>query len=71
MEHYIYLGTYTQKGSQGIYGMTVSPEGKLISGPELVAEQPSPTYFYLSHDHKMLYTVSEPERKGTDLRLQD
>ena len=61
MDHYyIYLGTYTNKGSKGIYGMKISADGKLMEEPELLAEQPSPTYFYLSKDRKLLYAVSEP-----------
>ncbi len=59
-EYYIYLGTYTNKGSEGIYGMRISQDGKLIAEPQLLAAQPSPTYFYLSHDRQYLYAVSEP-----------
>ena len=59
-EYYIYLGTYTNKGSKGIYGMQISEEGKLMGEVELLAEQPSPTYFYLSRDRRRLYAVSEP-----------
>jgi len=59
-EYYIYLGTYTNKGSEGIYGMRISEEGKLIDQLQLMAEQPSPTYFYLSKDRCFLYAVSEP-----------
>lgn len=59
-EYYIYLGTYTNKGSKGIYGMRITEEGKLAEQLQLLAEQPSPTYFYLSHDRRRLYAVSEP-----------
>ena len=59
-EYYIYLGTYTNKGSKGIYGMRISEEGKLMEGLRLLAEQPSPTYFYLSRNRQFLYAVSEP-----------
>ena len=59
-EYYIYLGTFTNKGSKGIYGMRISQEGKLLREPELLSEQPSPTYFYLSRDCRFLYAVSEP-----------
>lgn len=59
-EYYIYLGTYTTKDSKGIYGMRISEEGKLVEELQLMAEQPSPTYFYLSKDRSLLYAVSEP-----------
>jgi len=59
-EYYIYLGTYTNKGSKGIYGMRISQEGKLMEEPQLLAEMPSPTYFYLSRDRRFLYAVAEP-----------
>lgn len=58
--YFIYLGTQTQKDSKGIYGMRISSEGKLLEPPRLLAEQPSPTYFYLSRDRSWLYAVSEP-----------
>lgn len=59
-EYYIYLGTYTNKGSKGIYGMRISQEGKLMEEPQLLAEMPSPTYFYLSRNRHFLYAVAEP-----------
>jgi 6-phosphogluconolactonase len=59
-EYYIYLGTYTNKDSKGIYGMRISQEGKLIEELKLLAEQPSPTYFYLSRNRRFLYAASEP-----------
>ena len=59
-EYYIYLGTYTNKGSKGIYGMRISEEGKLLEELQLLAAQPSPTYFYLSRDRQLLYAASEP-----------
>ncbi|MCI8633232.1 MAG: lactonase family protein [Lachnospiraceae bacterium] len=65
-QYYIYLGTQTHKTSKGIYGMRISADGKLEEGPQLLAEQPSPTYFYVSRAHDFLYAVSEPgeEEKG-------
>lgn len=59
-QYYIYLGTQTNKGSKGIYGMSISADGKLEEQPQLLMQQPSPTYFYLNHNRDFLYAVSEP-----------
>ena len=58
--HDIYLGTQTTKGSKGIYRMRISADGRLQGELELLAEQPSPTYFYLTRDRQHLFAVSEP-----------
>ena len=40
--YYIYLGTQTQKGSKGIYGLIMDERGQMLTKPKLLAEQPSP-----------------------------
>ena len=55
------IGTYTDKGSRGIYRTTFSEEG--FSEPELVVEMDNPSFLALSEDGKYLYAVSEG---GTD-----
>ena len=56
---YCYVGTYTEKGSSGIYGLAVE-QGKFTGKPELLAEQVSPSYLYLNREGTILYAASEP-----------
>ena len=59
-QYTMWIGTQNPKEDAGIYQFTFSEEGKILEEPKLAAKQPSPTYFYLSQDGKMLYAVSEP-----------
>lgn len=57
MDQYVYIGTYTERGSQGIYGFWLYDDGR-ASEPKLLAEEVSPTY--LCQRGKLLYAVGEP-----------
>lgn len=67
MSYLFYLGDYTDQKSdadapkaEGIYRFTVSDQGKVEKGPQLVVKTMSPSYFAQSDDRKFLYTVEEP-----------
>lgn len=67
MSYQVLLGCYTNqninteaKPAEGIYLLTITEEGRLAKEPELLAEQSSPTYFYLKQSGDILYAVSEP-----------
>ncbi len=55
----VYVGTYTDKGSKGIYAYRLdSKTGKLIS-LGVAAETPNPTFLALHPNHRYLYAVNE------------
>ncbi len=60
MKDYIYVGTYTNKGSKGIYGFLYDGDRDVCSDAELLADMVSPTYLTLNHQKTVLYAVSEP-----------
>jgi 6-phosphogluconolactonase len=55
-----YIGTYTDKSSQGIYGIKRNPETGEFSDPELYAEAVSPTYLAANPERTTLYAACEP-----------
>ena len=40
----VYVGTYTEKNSKGIYRLEMDAATGKLSGKELVAETPNPTF---------------------------
>lgn len=61
MKNRLFIGTYTQQSSRGIYQIIVDM-GYAQEGPlKLVAEMISPTYLLLSQNEKVLYAVSEAQ----------
>lgn len=69
MKNRLFIGTYTQQNSRGIYQITMdmgyAPETPL----KLVAEMISPTYLIVSGNGKILYAASEAQ-PGIRGRLQ-
>lgn len=61
-ETFLAIGTYTGRGSQGIYGMTMDKNGKFRGEVRLLAEQESPSYMCINRSKTVLYAVSEPDR---------
>lgn len=61
MKNRLFIGTYTQQNSRGIYQITMdmgyAPETPL----KLVAEMISPTYLIVSGNGEILYAVSEAQ----------
>ena len=61
MKNRLFIGTYTQQSSRGIYQIIVDM-GYAQEGPlKLVAEMISPTCLLLSQNEKVLYAVSEAQ----------
>ena len=54
----IFLGTYTKKGSRGIYTVRLDAASGALSAPTLVAETPDPAWLTLSPDKKFLYALA-------------
>ncbi|MFZ0594993.1 MAG: lactonase family protein [Bryobacteraceae bacterium] len=55
----LYVGTYTNKTSKGIYAFRFQSESGDLMPLGLVAETPNPTYLALSANHRFLYAVNE------------
>lgn len=58
------LGTYTRKGSQGIYKMSLHEEEKKMKDLELMEELSNPTYLDTSSDDSLLFSVLKADEKG-------
>ena len=57
-DYRFFAGTYTRGQSEGIYRVTLSPEGKLLQA-RLVAKTENPSFLALSPDKKFLLAVNE------------
>lgn len=55
----LFVGTYTDAGSEGIYRLSFDPDRGELSSPRLAAATASPSYLVLSEDKKLLYSVGE------------
>lgn len=55
--HRIFIGTYTKKGSRGIYSVALARSSGALGAPEVAAEAPNPTFLALSPDSRFLYAV--------------
>jgi 6-phosphogluconolactonase len=55
----VYFGTYTSKGSRGIYTATFDPATGKLGRAELAAESPEPSFLAVARDGKHLYAVNE------------
>lgn len=62
----IYVGTYTDGESRGIYLMEFDPVAASFSSPRLVAEAKNPTFFAWHPSLPVLFTVSETDTVGPD-----
>lgn len=61
----VYVGTYTQRGSKGIYVAELHPETGALSAPKLVAETRDPSFLAIHPSRKYLYAANETvEYKG-------
>jgi len=59
MSHALFIGTYTNSGSKGIYAVSFDPATGRFDAPQVAAETTSPTYLAFSPDQRHLYAVSE------------
>lgn len=55
----VYLGTYTNKGSKGIYLARLDTATGKLSAPELAAEIANPTFLAITPSMKYLYAANE------------
>lgn len=60
----VYFGTYTGKGSEGIYHALFNEETGELGEGKLVARTESPTWLDFSPDGRMLYTTDSPGDEG-------
>jgi 6-phosphogluconolactonase len=59
-----YVGTYTKRGSKGIYSFTLDVENGTLSSVKEAAHVDNPTYLTLSKDEKYLYSVAKVGEEG-------
>jgi 6-phosphogluconolactonase len=55
----VYIGTYTEHGSQGIYVCDFDPASGHLSSPRLAAEISQPSFLAAATSQKFLYAVNE------------
>jgi 6-phosphogluconolactonase len=60
----IYLGTYTDGASRGIYRLTLDPGKARLSEPVLVAQATNPSFLAWHPTQPVLYAVSETDTVG-------
>jgi 6-phosphogluconolactonase len=63
-EYFVYIGTYTDGKSKGIYGFRFHPSGGTLDPLGLMAETVSPSFVAVSPNHKFLYAVNEIDNFG-------
>lgn len=56
------VGTYTTRGSEGIYTVTIDPETGGLGAPHLVAKTENPSFLAVDPGKKHLYAVNEAGR---------
>ena len=57
---WMYVGTYTNKGSKGIYGLELDESTGKLSEPKLIVETPNPSFLALSTKGDHLYAACDP-----------
>ncbi len=55
----VYVGTYTRKGSEGIYTFELNPQTGKTTPPRLAAKLVNPSFVAISPSGKFLYSVNE------------
>ena len=58
---WLYVGTYTNSGSQGIYALRLDTSNGSLSRPELAVRTPDPSFLALSPIGNRLYAANERE----------
>jgi 6-phosphogluconolactonase len=58
---WVYVGTYTQRGSKGIYRFDLDAASGKLSSRTLAAEAKDPSFIAITPDQRFLYAVSEVE----------
>ncbi|MDC6366355.1 MULTISPECIES: lactonase family protein [Flavobacteriaceae] len=55
----LYIGTYTDGDSEGIYEVKFNPESGTLDSITLKAQLPNPSFLAVSNDKKFLYAIQE------------
>src|SRR5579871_1752925 len=61
-EWFMYVGTYTNGGSKGIYGFRFQSTSGKMTPIGLVAETSNPTFLAIHPTHRFLYAVNEVDK---------
>ncbi|MDB5326704.1 MAG: pgl 2 [Phycisphaerales bacterium] len=61
---WMYVGTYTNKGSKGIYGLELDESTGKMSEPKLIVETPNPSFLAHSTKGDRLYAACDPGQFG-------
>lgn len=64
-DYYLFVGTYTGEGSDGIYLYEFNSEDGTVTPADTAKDVSNPSYLTLSPDHSFLYSVNE-ELDSTD-----
>jgi 6-phosphogluconolactonase len=60
-QYLMYIGTYTDKGSKGIYAYRFDPDSGKTDAIGLVAETANPSFLAVDPNHKYLYAANETD----------
>lgn len=55
----LFVGTYTNEDSEGIYKLTFDANTGILSEPKLSAVLPNPSFLVISNDKRYLYSIQE------------
>lgn len=58
-KHFVYFGTYTEHGSQGIYVADFSSSNGRLTSLRLAAKTPQPSFLAVAPNLKFLYAINE------------
>jgi 6-phosphogluconolactonase len=58
-QYFVFLGTYTEKGSKGIYACRFDPVTDRLTSPGLAAETADPSFLVIDPTRRFLYAVNE------------
>ncbi len=59
---FVYVGTYTGHGSEGIYVCEFDPATGRLTPPEIAAKTPSPSFLAVAPGKEFLYAVNETDQ---------
>src|SRR5271167_3212552 len=58
-KYLVYVGTYTDKGSKGVYAYRFDPSTGESDAIGLAAETPNPSFLAVAPNHNYLYAANE------------
>ncbi len=63
-KYFVYVGTYTEHGSEGIYVCDFDAETGRLGAPVLAAKSEQPSFLAVTGDRNFLYAVNETDKFG-------